>query len=124
MPVIEGLKRMIDIQLEHGKKEEEMQKKEVVELFKERGRVHITVHGKVQGVFFRDFAKREAGKLGLTGWVKNMDNVVEIVAEGDKMKLRELILECQKGPPIAKVEKVDYEWEEYTGKFTNFFINY
>ncbi len=115
---------MIDRQLEHGKKEEEIQKKEVLELFKERGRAHITVHGKVQGIFYRDWTKKTADKLGLTGWVRNTNETVEIVAEGDKMKLRELILECQKGPPMAKVEKVDYEWEEYSGKFTNFYINY
>ncbi len=124
MPVIEGIKRMVDRQLEHGKKEEELQKKEVLELFKERGRIHVTVHGKVQGVFYRDWTKKQADALGLTGWVKNTDDTVEIIAEGDKMKLREFVVICQQGPAMAKVEKVDFEWEEYTGKFSNFYINY
>ncbi len=124
MPVIEGLKRMIDRQLEQGRKEEELKKKEIADLFKERARVHITVYGKVQGVFFRDFAKKQADALGLTGWAKNTDDSVEIVAEGDKNKLRDFIIECRKGPPLAKVDNVEYEWEEYSGKFTSFYINY
>ena len=124
MPVIEGLKRMIDRQLEQGKKEEEIKKEEVVSLFSERARVHIVVHGKVQGVFFRDFAKKAADELGLTGWVRNTNNEVELVGEGDKRRLRELVIRCKKGPAIAKVEKVDYEWGDFTGKFPGFFIKY
>ncbi len=116
---------MIDRQLEHGKKEEESKKEEIAALFKERARVHIIVHGKVHGVFFRDYAKKEADALGLTGWAKNTDGgAVEIVAEGDKPILRKFIIACEKGSPLAKVEKVDYDWEEYTGQFANFYINY
>lgn len=125
MPVIEGLKRMIDKQLEQGKKEEELKKKEVEALFTERARVHITVLGKVQGVFFRQFVKQTADSLGLTGWAKNTDGGnVEIVAEGDKSRLRELIVQCKKGSALAQVDKIDYEWEEFTGKFNDFYINY
>jgi len=97
---------------------------EIKQLFKERARAHIIVRGKVQGVFFRHYTKKEADKIGITGWVKNTDNAVEITAEGDKTKLREFIIRCQKGSPLAKVEKVDYNWEDYTGKFDRFFINY
>jgi len=114
---------MVDRQLEHGKKEEDVKRQEILELFKERARVHITVHGKVQGVFFRDYAKKIADSLGVTGWVKNIDDSVEIVAEGDKMKLRDFIIACEKGSPLAKVEKVDYEWEEYSGKFDKFYVH-
>lgn len=122
---VEGIKRMVDRQIEHGKKEEDLKRKEIEHLFQERARVQITVHGKVQGVFFRDYAKQQADKLGITGWVKNTnENTVEIVAEGEKMKLREFIIECQKGSPLAKVEKSDYKWQEYTGKFKEFYINY
>ena len=97
---------------------------EIKQLFNERARAHIIVRGKVHGVFFRDYTKKTADKLGLKGWVKNIDSAVEITAEGDKTKLREFILHVQKGSPLAKVEKIDYEWEEYTGKFDRFFINY
>lgn len=120
-----GIKRMVDRQLEHGKKEEEQKRKEVLDLFKERARVHIIVHGKVQGVFFRDYAKKEAEKLGLTGWVKNTKTeTVEITAEGDKLELRKFIVACEQGSPLAKVNKVEYKWEEYTGKFKEFYIHY
>lgn len=124
MPIIEGLKRMIDRQLEHGKKEEETKKHEIAELFKERARVHIIVHGKVHGVFYRDHAKKTADSMSITGWIKNTNDSVEIVAEGDKMALRQFIVQCEKGSPLAKVDKVEYDWEEYTGKFSDFFINY
>lgn len=97
---------------------------EIQSLFRERARVHILVHGKVHGVFFRDYAKKKADELNLTGWVKNIDDAVEVIAEGDKTTLRQFILECQKGSPLAKVEKVDYKWEDFTGKFDRFFINY
>lgn len=121
---IEGIKRMVDRQLEHGKKEQELQKKEIETLFQERARVQITVHGKVQGVFYRDYAKKQADQQGITGWVKNTSNdTVEIVAEGEKMKLREFIVHCQTGSPLAKVTKIDYEWQEYTGKFKEFYIH-
>ena len=121
---VEGLKRMIDRQLEQGKKEEELKKKEVVDLFKERARVHILVKGHVHGVFFRDYAKKKADSLGLTGCVKNVNDGVEIIAEGDKMQLRKFIVYCEKGSPLAKVEKMDYTWQEYTGKFNDFYIKY
>ncbi len=125
MTHIEGIKRMVDRQLEHGKKEEDLKRKEIDSLFKERARVHIVIRGKVQGVFFRDYAKKEAEKMQLTGWAKNIDDGgVEIVAEGDKMQLRQLIIQCEKGSPLAKVDKVEYDWEEYTGKFNSFYINY
>lgn len=116
---------MIDRQIEHGKQEDELKKKEVNELFKERARVHITVSGKVQGVFFRDYISKEAKPLGLTGWVRNTDDGnVEIVAEGDKSQLRKLVIAAKNGSPLSKVENVDYDYSEYTGKFDDFFVKY
>jgi len=86
-------------------------------------RVHIFVSGRVQGVFFRSRTQEEAEKLGLVGWVKNTpDGKVEIVAEGDKEKLEELIAWCKKGPLFAKVENVEVEWQESTGEFSSFEI--
>ncbi len=121
---VEGIKRMVDSQLAHGKREEEIKKHEIAELFKERSRAHIIVHGKVHGVFYRDYAKQQADQLGITGWVKNIDDAVEIIAEGDKMKLREFIVLCEKGSPLATVDTLDYDWEDYTGKFEKFYIHY
>ncbi|MEM3154296.1 MAG: acylphosphatase [Candidatus Woesearchaeota archaeon] len=125
MTHIEDIKRMIDRQIEHGKKEEELRRKEIDSLFRERARAHIIVRGKVQGVFFRDYAKKEADKLGITGWARNTDDGgVEIIAEGDKMLLRRFIMLCKKGSPLSKVATVNHNWEEYTGKFNDFYIKY
>ena len=85
-------------------------------------RVRILVKGRVQGVFFRRNTEKVAKKLGLTGWVKNSGEGVEIVAEGDKVD--ELVAWCQKGPLIAKVDSVSVKEEKTTGKFTNFEIRY
>lgn len=88
-------------------------------------RVHILVYGQVQGVFFRHQTKEIANKLGILGWVKNTDDgKVEIVAEGEKEKLQELITWCQKGPPFAKVEKVEVEWTKNVERFDGFEIIY
>jgi len=84
--------------------------------------VHIFVHGMVQGVFFRANTVSTAKGLGLKGWVRNRrDGSVEIMAEGKQESLIELIEWCKKGgPSSARVEKVDYKWEEHDGKFTDF----
>ena len=67
----------------------------------------IIVIGLVQGVFYRAQAKEKADALGLTGFVKNLDNGgVEIFAEGPEEKLKELEQWCRKGPPKAKVTDV------------------
>ena len=91
----------------------------------EKARIHIFISGLVQGVFFRDSARKEAKKLGLLGWVRNLsDGRVEIMAEGDKEKLEDLLEWSKRGPLIAEVEKVDFEWEEYSGEFNSFEISY
>lgn len=75
--------------------------------------VSIRVFGKVQGVFFRRSAKVGADKLGLAGWVRNnKDGTVEIQAGGDKESLERFVGWCKKGPPFAKVEKVEVVWSD------------
>ena len=57
--------------------------------------VHIIVHGRVQGVFFRASAQGRAVELSLVGWVRNLpDNTVEIHAEGDRENLELFIEWC------------------------------
>ena len=54
-------------------------------------RLHLIIHGKVQGVLFRDNTRKEAQSLGLTGWVKNNpDGTVEAMIEGEEDKLKDL----------------------------------
>lgn len=79
--------------------------------------VHIFVHGRVQGVFYRAKTQKVAEGLGLTGWVKNcQDGSVEIHAEGNKEKLEELIEWCRHGPAMASVSNIDLNWVEAEGR--------
>ena len=75
-----------------------------------RKRLFIT--GKVQGVAFRAEAQRQANRLSLRGWVKNLaDGRVEIVVEGEALPIKKFIEWCHQGPPRAVVERVDLKNE-------------
>lgn len=90
-----------------------------------KARAHILVSGQVQGVFFRDHTQRWASSLELTGWVKNLrDGRVEALVEGDNESIRDLINKLNQGPPLARVEKIDVNWEDYKGEFKYFQITY
>ena len=75
-------------------------------------RAKLTIKGKVQGVFFREFAKQNASKLGIIGYAKNLKNELEIVAQGEERKLEEFIKLCRRGPIFANVESIDIVYEE------------
>ncbi len=92
----------------------------------ERASLLATVHGRVQGVFFRSFVHDRAKALGLTGYVKNLSGgrALEVCAEGEKEKLEELLNLLKSGPSRAKVERVDVQWIEYSGRFARFWVNY
>ncbi len=90
-----------------------------------KARVHILISGEVQGVFFRSNTRDFANGLGLKGWVRNFtDGRVEVVAEGEKSLLERLIEFCRKGPPGARVENIEIEWEESKDEFEGFEIRY
>ena len=73
--------------------------------------VHISVHGQVQGVFYRVSAQTRATELELTGWIRNLSNgTVEVYAEGDQDALGYFIEWCRKGPPSAKVSRCELDW--------------
>ena len=68
----------------------------------------FTVHGRVQGVWFRDSTRREAERLGLSGYAINLPNGnVEVLACGDAKALVILEAWLQRGPPMARVTKVE-----------------
>ena len=68
---------------------------------------HLIIKGKVQGVFYRDSARKEALKLGLSGWIRNMpDGSVEAMASGEEDQLLAFVTWCKDGPPLAKVTEV------------------
>ena len=88
--------------------------------------MRATVYGRVQGVYFRAFVSREAEKLGLTGYVRNLPGgrTVEVQAEGGRSKLEKLIDHLKVGPPGARVEKVETDRSEYTGSYSTFSVRY
>ena len=88
--------------------------------------VQAIVYGYVQGVFFRAFTQRQAGQLGLTGYVRNLPDgtAVEVHAEGERKKLERLLDQLKIGPPGARVERVETNWAEYTGSYSGFNIRY
>ncbi|KTD73700.1 acylphosphatase [Legionella tucsonensis] len=77
------------------------------------------ISGKVQGVWYRASAQREAKKLGITGWAQNLsDGRVEIFACGAVENLKLFYAWLQEGPQLAVVEECTYEelsWQEYEG---------
>ncbi len=88
-------------------------------------RVHVLVSGRVHGVFFRSETRYEASRRDVGGWVRNTsDGRVEAVFEGEKEDVAALIEFCRRGPPAARVTKVDVRWEDYTGEFNDFRIRY
>ena len=75
--------------------------------------LRVRVTGLVQGVFFRAWAAEEAGKLGVTGWVRNAsDGSVEAHLEGEKWSVQQLVDQLHRGPPSAQVEQVDVDEAE------------
>ncbi|MCD6340503.1 MAG: acylphosphatase [Desulfurococcales archaeon] len=88
-------------------------------------RAHLRIYGLVQGVFFRSTMKQVAYRLGVTGWVRNLpDGSVEAVVEGPEDRVRKIIEWAHRGPPLARVERVEVTWEEYKGEFKDFRIKY
>jgi len=92
----------------------------------EKASLFAVVRGRVQGVYFRAFVRNHAEALGLTGYVRNLagGSVIEVRAEGEKTKLDELLKHLNVGPPRARVDRVEMEWSEYTGRFTDFELRY
>lgn len=75
-----------------------------------RQRMHAIVHGRVQGVFFRDYTQRKALELGLGGWVRNLpDGTVETVFEGEDDAIRRMGAWLHQGSPQARVDRVELE---------------
>lgn len=84
----------------------------------------MTIHGYVQGVGFRWFVRDQAELLGCLGYVRNLPSGdrVEVVAEGARPTLEELLLRLRRGPAGAHVAHTEVEWQESTGEFDRFQI--
>jgi acylphosphatase len=88
-------------------------------------RLQVNVHGAVQGVGFRYFARREALTLGLVGYVRNLsDGTVEVGAEGEVTDLEAYLHRLRQGPSEGEVQWVESSWTEATGVYSDFQIRY
>ena len=88
-------------------------------------RAHLRIYGRVQGVFFRANMRNVAERLGVKGWVRNVpDGSVEAVLEGPRSRVEEVIRWAHRGPPLARVDRVEVRWEKYRGEFDDFTIRY
>lgn len=92
----------------------------------EMARLSATIHGRVQGVFFRYFVRNTARELGVSGYVRNLagGDAVEVQAEGEKQQLLGLLEQLKVGPAGARVEAVDEGWSDCSGEFTDFIIRH
>jgi acylphosphatase len=74
------------------------------------------IHGRVQGVFFRDATRRQAMERGVAGWVRNRpDGTVEAVFEGDPGAVEAMLAFCHEGPRGALVDRVEVSVEQAEG---------
>ena len=88
-------------------------------------RIRARVHGRVQGVFFRDYACREALRLGLKGWVRNLaDGSVETECEGDAQQVDQFLAWLSEGSPLSLVAGVEHREIAVTGTESLFEIRY
>jgi acylphosphatase len=79
-------------------------------------RRRVIVHGRVQGVFFRDTTRRRAASRGVAGWVRNRpDGTVEAVFEGEPDAVEAMVAFCREGPRGAAVERVEVSEEPPEG---------
>lgn len=87
-------------------------------------RVTARITGRVQGVGFRWWVRRQAVALDLRGWVMNAadERTVELLAEGERAALDELVRRLHAGPPGAHVESVSTEHGAASGEFDDFGI--
>ncbi len=72
--------------------------------------LHLVMHGRVQGVWYRDSMRREAEMLGVEGWCRNRgDGTVEAMVQGDAQAVDRLVQWAQRGPDLAEVTRVDVQ---------------
>ena len=79
----------------------------------------LVIHGRVQGVYFRDSMRREAQNLAVAGWVCNRsDGTVEAAVQGEPADVDAIVRWARRGPERAQVERV--EIKPHDGSYTSF----
>ncbi len=88
-------------------------------------RIHAVVHGRVQGVFFRDYTRRQAQSLGLRGWVRNLaSGDVETEFEGEADRVAAMVEWLYQGSPHSRVSSIDYREIPVSGADRGFEIRF
>lgn len=83
--------------------------------------LHLVIHGRVQGVFFRESMRQQAVLLNVNGWAQNRaDGTVEAVIQGSAESVSKLLEWAQRGPPLAKVTRINQDMA--SGEWTTFEI--
>lgn len=84
-------------------------------------RLKIKIYGQVQNVGFRFSAKKKAETQGLNGFTRNEENGgLYIEVEGEEKELKYFLDWCRHGPPLAKVEKIDFEFIDQLKNYQGF----
>jgi acylphosphatase len=85
---------------------------------------HVSITGRVQGVFFRSWLRQQADELGVTGWVRNCpDGRVDAHIEGEQAAVEQMIGRMHRGPPAAQVEDVKL-WDVEPCDFKDFEVRH
>ncbi len=84
--------------------------------------IRAIVKGRVQGVGFRDYVQIRARFLRLAGCVRNLPDgrAVEVIAEGTREALEQLIEHLREGPGMSRIDTIDVEWRTPTGEYHDF----
>jgi acylphosphatase len=89
----------------------------------DRAGARLVVRGRVQGVWFRGAMQEEARRLGVVGWVRNADDgSVEAECAGARAAVEALVAWAHRGPPAARVQRVDVTWMEVGGGTADFVV--
>lgn len=87
--------------------------------------LHLIIHGRVQGVWFRATTQEMARKYKLKGWVRNtMDGSVEAHIQGEGASVEKMLDWCHQGPPGARVDTVDVREVDPEDEYKAFNIRY
>ena len=88
--------------------------------------LRAVVRGRVQGVGFREYVLNRARFLAVSGYVRNLPDgrSVEVVAEGSRADLEQLLSYLRDGPRMSRVDAVDADWSEPTGAYEGFGVGY
>ena len=88
--------------------------------------LRAVVRGRVQGVGFREFVLNRARFLAVSGNVRNLPDgrSLEVVAEGSRSQLEQLLEYLREGPRLARVDAVETDWGEPTGAYEGFGVGY